>query len=92
MKKTVEIEYVGIEDVQEILDDAYAVMREGHYVSVSVSNVAKDILVSVNIILGGFDAQKEFDYMIGFYVSEDENDVSEMGKCKSVLKSLLAEE
>lgn len=92
MKKTVEIEYVGIEDVQEILDDAYAVMREGHYVSVSVSNVAKDILVSVNIILGGFDSSKEFDYMIGFYVSEDENDVSEMGKCKSVLKSLLAEE
>lgn len=92
MKKTVEIEYVGIEDVQEIIDDAYAVMREGHYVSVSVSNVAKDILVSVNIILGGFDASKEFDYMIGFYVSEDEKDVSEMGKCKSVLKSLLAEE
>ena len=92
MKKTVEIEYVGIEDVQEILDDAYAVMREGHYVSVSVSNVAEDILVSVNIILGGFDASKEFDYMIGFYVSEDENDVSEMCKCKSVLKSLLAEE
>ena len=40
----------------------------------------------------GFDASKEFDYMIGFYVSEDENDVSEMGKCKSVLKSLLADE
>ena len=92
MKKTVEIEYVGIEDVQDILDDAYAVMREGHYVSVSVSNVAEDILVSVNIILGGFDASKEFDYMIGFYVSEDENDISEMGKCKSVLKNLLAEE
>ncbi len=92
MKKTVEVEYVGIEDVQEILDDAYAVMREGHYVSVSVSNVAEDILVSVNIILGGFDASEEFDYMIGFYVSEDEREVSEMGKCKSVLKSLLAEE
>ena len=92
MKKTVEIEYVGIEDVQEILDDAYAVMREGHYVSVSVANVSKGILVSINIILGGFDASKAFDYMIGFYVSENENDVSEMGKCKSVLKSLLAEE
>ena len=92
MKKTVEIEYVGIEDVQEIIDDAYAVMREGHYVSVSVSNVAEDILVSVNIILGGFDASKEFDYMIGFRVSDDARDVSEMGKCKSVLKSLLVEE
>ena len=92
MKKTVEIEYVGIEDVQEIIDDAYAVMREGHYVSVSVGNVSDDILVSVNIILGGFEASKEFDYMIGFNVSEDERDVSEMNKCKTILKSLLAEE
>ena len=30
MRKMVEIEYVGIEDVQEILDDARAVMSVGH--------------------------------------------------------------
>ena len=30
MIKTVEIEYVGIEDIQEIIDDIYAVIKEGH--------------------------------------------------------------
>lgn len=92
MKKTIEIEYVGMDDVQEIMDDAYAVMRDGHYVSVSVSNVAKDILVSVNIMLDGFAADKVYSYMIGFYVSDDERDVKEMNKCKTILKSLLVEE
>ena len=32
MIKTVEIEYVGIEDIQEIIDDIYAVIKEGHHV------------------------------------------------------------
>ena len=54
MRKMVEIEYVGIEDVQEILDDARAVMSVGHYVNVSIGNVGELPLVTVNIILDGF--------------------------------------
>ena len=38
MRKTIEVEYVGIEDVQEIMDDAYAATKEGHFVNVSFSN------------------------------------------------------
>ena len=41
MRKTVEIEYVGIEDIQDIMDDVYALMREGHYVNVSFYNACR---------------------------------------------------
>ena len=34
MRKTIEVEYVGIEDVQEIMDDAFAKMKEDNYANV----------------------------------------------------------
>lgn len=91
MKKTVTVEYVGIEDVQDIIDDAYALMKEGHYVSVSISNVSEMTMVRVGIMLGGFDANKERDYNFDFYMSDDEIDVNMMNECKNILKNLLVE-
>ena len=91
MKKTVTVEYVGIEDVQDIIDDAYALMKEGHYVSVQIGSVSEMPLVSVGIMLGGFDVDKKRDYDFDFYMSDDEIDVNCMNECKNTLKNLLVE-
>ena len=93
MRKTVEVEYVGIEDVQEIMDDAFALMKEGHYANVEVSNYRNDIaLVRVHIMIGGFDSEREYDYDYSFYMTDKYEDVEEMNACKSVMKNLLVEE
>ena len=92
MRKRVEIEYVGIEDVQEILDDARAVMNVGHYVNVSIGNVGELPLVTVNIILDGFVSSASYDYSYSFYMSDDESEVALMNSCKSTLKNLLVED
>ena len=92
MRKMVEIEYVGIEDVQEILDDARAVMSVGHYVNFSISNVGESLLVVVGIILDGFEKNTRYDYEYSFYMSDNENEVATMNSCKSTLKNLLVED
>ena len=93
MRKTIEVEYVGIEDVQEIMDDAFALMKEGHYVNVEVSNYRDDnALVRVHIMIGGFDSESEYDYDYSFYMPDNYGDVEEMNACKSVMKNLLVEE
>ena len=92
MRKMVEIEYVGIEDVQEILDDARAVMDVGHYVNVSIGNVGELPLVTVNIILDGFVSSASYDYSYSFYMSDEESEVALMNSCKNTLKNLLVED
>ncbi len=92
MREMVEIEYVGIEDVQEILDDARAVMSLGHYVNVSIGNVGEFPLVTVSIIRDGFVSCASYDYSYTFYMSDEESEVALMNSCKSTLKNLLAEE
>ena len=92
MRKTVEIEYVGIEDIQEITDDLYALMRDGHYASIDMSNVGDEVLVIVLIRLNGFDFDQKYDYKFSFYMTEDVDDLKTMNECKSILKNLLAEE
>ena len=92
MRKTVEIEYVGIEDIQEITDDLYALMRDGHYASIDISNVGDAVLVIVLIRLNGFDSDQKYDYKFSFYMTEDVDDLKAMNECKSILKNLLAEE
>ena len=92
MRKTVEIEYVGIEDIQEITDDLYALMRDGHYASIDMSNVGDTVYVRVLIMLNGLDFDKEYDYQFAFYMTEDVDDLKAMNECKSILKNLLAEE
>lgn len=90
MRKTVEIEYVGIEDIQDILDDVYALMCAGHYASVSFSNIGEP-LCTVYIMTGGFKPKKEYDYRFSFYMTDEESEVAEMNKCRSVINNLLAE-
>lgn len=92
MKKTIEVEYVGIEDVQEIMDDAYAATKEGHFVNVSISNCSENVMVSVTIMLGGYEHGKELDYSFTFFITDREPDVKEMNECKNALKNLLVEE
>ena len=54
MKKTVIVEYVGIEDIQDIMDDAYTLMRDGHYVNVEMHNInTHKISIEVMIKLDG---------------------------------------
>lgn len=89
MKKTVEVEYVGIEDVQEIADDALACIKEGHYVLVTISGESR-VLVSVYVTLNGY-RDGESDYTYNFCIGDDERDVAEMNKCKNTLKNLLTE-
>ena len=90
MIKTVEIEYVGIEDIQEITDDIYGVIKEGHYASIDIGSVGDEVYVKVLIMLNGLDIYKDYDYMFAFYMSERSNDLKTMNECKSILKNLLA--
>ena len=89
MKKTIEIEYIGIEDVWQILEYSRAVMSRGHYVNFSISNTEVVPLVRVKIMLYGFVDSGKYDYLYTFYMSDKENDVAIMNKCKSMLRNLL---
>ena len=89
MKKTIEIEYIGIEDVWQILEYSRAVMSRGHYVNFSINNAEGIPLVCVKIMLGGFVDSGNYDYSYMFYMSDKENDVAVMNKCKSTLRNLL---
>lgn len=89
MKKTIEIEYVGFEDVQQILEYSRAVMSRGHYVDFSITNAEGIPLVCVKIMIDGFVYSVKYDYSYEFYMSDKENDVDTMNKCKYTLKNLL---
>ena len=89
MKKTIEIEYVGFEDVQQILEYSRAVMSRGHYVNFSISNAEGIPLVCVKIMIDGFVDGGNYHYSYEFYMSDKENDVDTMNKCKYTLKNLL---
>ena len=91
MKKTIEVEYVGIEDIQEIMDDAFALMKLGHYVSAEFDSLFGKPVVRVRIMLGGWDKDKEYDYEYKFDVDDDEESVLMMNSCKNTIKNLLAE-
>lgn len=91
MKKMVEIEYIGIEDIQDIMDDAYALMSYGHYVNFQMSNFGK-IHIGLSIMLDGFDNDRLYDYDYDFYMTEDSRDVKTMNDCKNTLKNLIIEE
>lgn len=90
MKKMIEIEYVGFEDVQQILEYSRAVMSRGHYVNFSISNAEGIPLVWVKIMIDGFVVDSgNYDYSYEFYMTDKENDVAVMNKCKSMLRNLL---
>lgn len=90
MRKTVEVEYVGIEDLQDILDDAYALMKEGHYVAFRMSNSTNiSIFVSIDIYMDGWAADKNADYSYCFYIDDKEDNVEIMNECKNTLKKFI---
>ena len=89
MKKMIEIEYIGIEDVWQILEYSRAVMSRGHYINFSINNAEGIPLVCVKIMLDGFADSGNYDYSYEFYISDKENDVDTMNKCKSMLRNLL---
>ena len=89
MKKMIEIEYIGIEDVWQILEYSRAVMSRGHYVNFSISNTEGIPLICVKIMLGGFVDSGNYDYSYMFFMTDKENDVAVMNKCKSTLRNLL---
>ena len=89
MKKMIEIEYIGIEDVWQILEYSRAVMSRRHYVNFSINNAEGIPLVCVKIMLDGFVDSGNYDYSYEFYMSDKENDVDTMNKCKSMLRNLL---
>ena len=92
MKKIVEVEYVGIEDVQDIIDDVLALIRDGHYAGVQLSELLGDAHVIVYVMLGGFSESKKFDYEFSFNLTDSKRDVDAMNKCKHTLKNLLTGE
>ena len=92
MIKTVEIEYVGIEDLQDIMDDMYALQQLGHFADLEMRNLCSETRIEVNIMLNGWDRDKEYDYHFIFFMNDDENEVNCMNMCKSTLKNLLAQE
>ena len=89
MKKTVEIECVGIQDIHEIIEDAAAAMQLGHYVSVKLANRVGICEVLVYIMLGKWDSVRQFDYIYNFFATDSSFDVNEMNRCKNTLKNLL---
>lgn len=92
VKKTIEIEYVGIEDVQEILDDINAVINEGHHVSFNLMPTGNTIYVDIYIMLNGFYPDKSYDFKFQFAITGNKEDVKTMHDCKTVLKNLLVED
>lgn len=92
MRKTLEVEYVGIEDLQEILDDVKAVVDEGHHVYFNVMSLSNKLSVEVYIMIGGFKVDKEYDFKFAFKMSDEAEDVKRMNECKCVLNNLLVED
>lgn len=91
MIKTIDIEYVGIEDIQDIINDIHAVISEGHHVYFNMISTSNAICVDVYIMLGGFDADKAYDFKFEFSMTGNDEDVNTMNDCKTVLRSLLVE-
>lgn len=92
MKKMVEVEYVGVKDLSDIMCAAKSVMELGHYVSVSFSNYERTKPL-VSVIIRRKDIAEEYDFC--FYESSDWNDeysIQQMNECKSILYNILAQE
>lgn len=92
MRKTVEIEYVGIEDIQDIMDDCYYLQKQGHYVSFEMKNLSQFNKIYVYIMLNGWNSEKDYDYGFEFNMSDSNYDVAIMNECKNTIKNLLVEE
>ena len=92
MKKMVEVEYVGIEDVHELIEDVAVRIKCGHYASVQLNENCGKPYVHVYIMIGGFNEQKNYDYDYSFRFGDNPNDIKQMNECKSTINNLLTGE
>ena len=92
MKKVVEVEYVGIEDIHELIEDVNVLIKCGHYASVQLNENCGKPYVHVYIMIGGFDEDKSYDYDYSFRFGDNPNDIKQMNECKSTINNLLAGE
>ena len=92
MKKMVEVEYVGIEDVHELIEDVDALIKCGHYASVQLNENCGQPYVNVYIMIGGFDKYRNYDYDYSFGFGDNPGYVKQMNECKSTINKLLTGE
>ena len=92
MKKVIEVEYVGIEDIHELIEDVAVLIKLGHYASIQLNENCGKTYVHVYIMLGGFDEDKRYDYNYSFGFGDNPNDIKQMNECKSTINNLLTGE
>ena len=92
MKKVIEVEYVGIEDIHELIEDVNVLIKCGHYASIQLNENCGKPYVHVYIMIGGFNEQKNYDYDYSFRFGDNPNDIKQMNECKSTINNLLTEE
>ena len=92
MKKVIEVEYVGIEDIHELIEDVNVLIKCGHYASIQLNENCGKPYVHVYIMIGGFDEEKSYDYDYSFRFGDNPNDIKQMNKCKSTINNLLTGE
>ena len=92
MKKVIEVEYVGIEDIHELLEDVNVLIKCGHYASIQFNENCGKPYVHVYIMIGGFDEEKSYDYDYSFRFGDNPNDIKQMNECKSTINNLLTGE
>ena len=92
MKKVIEVEYVGIEDIHELIEDVNVLIKCGHYASVQLNENCGKPYVHVYIMIGGFNEQKNYDYDYSFRFGDNPNDIKQMNECKCTINNLLTGE
>ena len=92
MKKVIEVEYVGIEDIHELIEDVNVLIKCGHYASVQLNENCGKPYVHVYIMIGGFNEEKNYDYDYSFRFGDNPNDIKQMNECKSTINNLLTGE
>lgn len=92
MKKVIEVEYVGIEDIHELIEDVNVLIKCGHYASIQLNENCGKPYVHVYIMIGGFDEEKSYDYDYSFRFGDNPNDIKQMNECKSTINNLLTGE
>ena len=92
MKKVIEVEYVGIEDIHELIEDVNVLIKCGHYASIQFNENCGKPYVHVYIMIGGFDEEKSYDYDYSFRFGDNPNDIKQMNECKSTINNLLTGE
>ena len=92
MKKMVEVEYVDIEDIHELIEDVAVLIKCGHYASLQLNENCGQPYVHVYIMIGGFDKYRSYDYNYSFGFGDNPDDIKQMNECKSTINNLLTGE